>query len=44
MSLVVEFDGEREADSSGLDCTRVECSPKTRYEAQFVRWEGIIAK
>ena len=39
--LVVEFDGEREADSSGLDCTRVECSPKTRYDAQFVRLEGM---
>ena len=42
--LVVEFDGEREVDSVELDCTLVECSPKTRYEAQFVRWEGIIAK
>ena len=39
--LVVEFDGEREVDSVELDCTLVECSPKTRYEAQFVRWEGM---
>lgn len=33
--LVVEFDGEREMDSKELDCTRVECSPKTRYDAQY---------
>lgn len=39
--LVVEFDGEREMDSEVLDCTRVECSPKTRYDAQFVRREWI---
>lgn len=39
--LVVEFDGEREMDNSGLDCTRVECSPKTRYDAQFMRWEEM---
>lgn len=39
--LVVEFDGEREVDSTGLDCTRVECSPKTRYDAQFARMEGM---
>lgn len=42
--LVVEFDGEREMDSAGLDCTLVECSPKTRYDAQFARWEGLMAK
>lgn len=42
--LVVEFDGEREMDSVGLDCTRVECSPKTRYDAQFVRWEEILKR
>lgn len=42
--LVVEFDGEREVDSVGLDCTRVECSPKTRYDAQFARLEGIRIK
>lgn len=39
--LMVEFDGESELDSSGLDCTQVECSPKTRYDAQFVRREWI---
>lgn len=39
--LVVELDGEREVDSTGLDCTRVECSPKTRYDAQFARMEGM---
>lgn len=39
--LVVEFDGEREMDSEELDCTRVECSPKTRYDAQFARWEEM---
>lgn len=39
--LVVEFDGEREMDSKELDCTRVECSPKTRYDAQFARWEWM---
>ena len=39
--LVVEFDGEREVDSVELDCTLVECSPKTRYEAQFVRIEEM---
>ena len=39
--LVVEFDGEREVDSAELDCTRVECSPKTRYDAQFVRLEEM---
>ena len=42
--LVVEFDGEREVDSAELDCTLVECSPKTRYDAQFARWAGMIAK
>lgn len=42
--LVVEFDGGREVDCAELDCTRVECSPKTRYDAQFVRWEGIMEK
>jgi len=42
--LVVEFNGEREVDSAELDCTRVECSPKTRYDAQFVRWEGMKIK
>lgn len=42
--LVVEFDGEREMDSSGLDCTRVECSPKTRYDAQFVIMDGMKIK
>lgn len=40
--LVVEFDGEREMDSEELDCTLVECSPKTRYDAQFVRVNEII--
>ncbi len=39
--LVVEFDGEREMDSSGFDCTRVECTTKTRYDAQFARWEDL---
>ena len=39
--LVVEFDGEREMDSEELDCTQVECTTKTRYDAQFVRWEEI---
>ena len=39
--LVVEFDGEREVDSSELDCTWVECSPKTRYEAQFVKMDEM---
>ena len=39
--LVVEFDGEREIDCAELDCTRVECSPKTRYDAQFARWERM---
>ncbi len=39
--LVVEFDGEREMDSEELDCSRVECSPKTRYDAQFARWEEM---
>lgn len=39
--LVVEFDGEREMDSEELDCTQVECTTKTRYDAQFVRWEDI---
>ena len=38
---MVEFDGEREMDSAGLDCTLVECSPKTRYDAQFARIEGM---
>ncbi len=38
--LVVEFDGEQEVDSSELDCARVECTPKTRYDAQFARWRG----
>lgn len=42
--LVVEFDGEREVVSAELDCTRVECSPKTRYDAQFVRWKEIRIK
>jgi len=42
--LVVEFDGEREVNSVGLDCTLMECSPKTRYDAQFVRWEGILKR
>lgn len=41
--LVVEFDGGREIDSAELDCTQVECSPKTRYDAQFVRWEEMKA-
>ena len=39
--LVVEFDGEQEVDSSELDCARVECTPKTRYDAQFARWERL---
>lgn len=39
--LVVEFDGKQEVDSSALDCARVECSPKTRYDAQFARWEML---
>lgn len=39
--LVVEFDGEREMGSEELDCTQVECTTKTRYDAQFVRWEEI---
>ncbi|MFR8804359.1 MAG: hypothetical protein ACLVGR_07775 [Anaerovoracaceae bacterium] len=39
--LVVEFDGEQEVDSSELDCARVECTPKTRYDAQFARWEKL---
>lgn len=39
--LVVEFDGEREMDSEELDCTQVECTTKTRYDAQFVRWEEL---
>ncbi len=39
--LVVEFDSEREMDSEELDCTRVECSPKTRYDVQFARWEEM---
>lgn len=39
--LVVKFDGEWEMDSEELDCTRVECSPKTRYDAQFARWEEM---
>lgn len=42
--LVVEFDGEREMDSEEFDCTQVECTTKTRYDAQFVRWEGIMEK
>ncbi len=42
--LVVEFDGGREIDSAELDCTQVECSPKTRYDAQFVRWEEMKIK
>ena len=40
--LMVEFDGEREVDSKVLDCTLVECSPKMRYDAQFVRWDRIM--
>lgn len=39
--LVVKFAAEREMDSAGLDCTLVECSPKTRYDAQFARIEGM---
>ena len=31
--LVVEFDGEWEMDSEELDCTQVECTTKTRYDA-----------
>lgn len=42
--LAVEFDGEWEIDSAEMDCTLVECSPKTRYDAQFARWEGLMAK
>ena len=38
---VVEFDGEREMDSEELDCTQVECTTKTRYDAQFVRLEEM---
>lgn len=40
--LVVEFDGEREVDCTGLDCTLVGCSPRTRYDAQFCRVNEII--
>lgn len=39
--LVVEFDGEQEVNSSELDCALVECTPKTRYDAQFARWERL---
>lgn len=39
--LVVEFDGDREMDSEELDCPQVECTTKTRYDAQFVRWEEL---
>lgn len=39
--LAVEFDGEWEIDSAEMDCTLVECSPKTRYDAQFARIEGM---
>lgn len=40
--LVVEFDGEREVNSVGLDCTLMECSPKTRYDAQFARLTKLL--
>lgn len=42
--LVVEFEGEREMDSEEFDCTLVECSPKTRYDAQFVMMDGMKIK
>lgn len=41
--VVVEFDST-ELDSPVLDCTLKECSPRTRYDAQFGWVEKLTAK
>ena len=43
MFVVVDIDTTVELDASGMDASKKECTKQTRYDAQYSRWNDLVA-